>query len=115
MKKCNLCGIEKDLSNFSGGIHKKNNKFYYRSYCKPCVVKKYHPEVKNPGAGKLKSKFCKIKKNCELCRKEFETTTNPKSTSKYCSRDCRYELMSRLSSLQNELGIGFTKSNGGYY
>lgn len=38
-KKCKKCGVEKPLDQFNKTFDKKQNKYYYKSYCKVCYNK----------------------------------------------------------------------------
>lgn len=102
MKTCKQCQIEKPLSDYDIAPYK--GKQYYRNYCKFCCKTKYK-KVKPPGKRGPLPKHTEIKRNCRLCNKEFTTTTNPSQTKFHCSKECRYEIHSRLCALKIDIGI----------
>jgi hypothetical protein len=102
MKICKECQIEKPLSDYY--IRTAKEKKSYHSHCKICFGGKYN-KVKNPSILGQSPKHTEIKRNCRLCNKEFITTTNPKFTKFHCSKECRYEIHSRLCALKIDIGI----------
>lgn len=62
LKKCNACGKEKSVSEFSIKRYKKDGSPSYRENCKSCVVKKNLDVYHNKG-GKEKQKARSFKNN----------------------------------------------------
>lgn len=112
MKKCTECKNEKSLDEFYKRKIKNTEKYYIYAACKSCFKLKYRGiDPNNPKRKKHK----KIKVKCELCKKSFETSTNPTLKTRFCSKKCRYEVQSRLYSLRYEIGNPVGETRGGFY
>lgn len=117
VKKCNKCGVEKELNKFR---RKKRNKDGRDNTCKECRNTAYTKKCEFCGSEykteKSKQKYCsiqcigkanrgennprytRVKVNCETCGKEIERHRYrlEENEHQFCSRECKYKGISKI-------------------